>query len=318
MDVATLAWRMLRSLPPLYAWRLLHSARAEVLDEAARVLGRPPAPGGLSRTFLGYTLEHPVGIAAGLDKDASMVWLAWSMGAGFHVVGSVLPHPYEGVEPKILVRLPSGGTVNRLGLPSKGPRVAYERLRVHKPPGMPIAVNIASFTAKGYGELYRLFSGVASWVEINISCPNVEDHRTFEDPDMVREICRYMKPLRAPALLKIPPTRDESVLARYLEASLDCGFSGIVAGNTMRIMYNGVPAGLGGPSLFETTLFMVRRLRSLAPRGFALVGVGGVDSGYRAKTLLDAGADLVEVMSAVIHRGPFAPWLVARELSQLL
>ncbi len=318
MDIAMLAWRTLRSLPPLYAWRLLHSARAEVLDETARILGRPPAPRGLARNFLGYRLEHPVGIAAGLDKDASMVWLAWSMGAGFHVVGSVLPHPNRGVEPKILVRLPGGGTVNRLGLPSKGPRTAYERLHLNKPPGMPIAVNIASFTVKGYGYLYKLFSSLASWIEVNISCPNVEDHRSFEDPEMVIELCRYMKPISTPALLKIPPTRDRGLLARYLEVSLECGFSGIVAGNTLRITYQGVPAGLGGSSLFETTLFMVRNLRSMAPPGFAVVGVGGVNSGSRAKALIDAGADLVEVMSAIVHRGPHAPWLIARELSQLL
>lgn len=302
-------------MPPLYAWRLFHSAPASVLDEIGRRVGRPPAPRGAARSFLGYNLEHPVGVAAGLDKDGSMIWLAWSMGAGFHVVGSVLPHPYEGVSPKILVRLPDGGTINRLGLPSRGPEGVYERVRLHRPPGMPVAVNIASFTAREYGTLYRFFSRVAAWIEVNISCPNVEDHRSFEEPDMVLEICRYMKPLEAPALLKIPSTRDTGLLSRYLEASLECGFKGIVAGNTRRITYHGIPAGLGGPSLFDTTLFMVRFLRSRAPSGFAIIGAGGVDYGSRARMLLEAGADLVEVMSAIIHRGPRAPWLIARELA---
>ncbi len=314
-DPIEAGWRILRETPPLAAWRLLHRLRAEVLDGIARTVGRPKPPQGLSRDFLGVRVEHPIGIAAGLDKDASMVWLAWSMGAGFHVVGSVLPHPYPGVEPKVLVRLSDGGTINRLGLPSKGPSRVVERLSMHKPPGMPVAVSIAAFTPKGYGEVYRAVSGHAAWVEVNISCPNVETHRTFEDPEEVETICSYLKPRTSPILLKIPPTRDDALLKRYVDAATSCGFQGIVAGNTMKITYKGLNAGLGGPRLFNTTLYMIKRLRTHAPEGFKLIGVGGINNGAKAATLLKAGADLIEVLSAIIHRGPKTPWTIAKELS---
>lgn len=311
-------WRILRGLPPLLAWRILHGMPEELLDWVAGEAGRPPPPPGLESSLLGRRLEHPVGIAAGLDKDGRLLRLAWAMGAGFHVVGSVLPHPNPGVEPKVLARLPDGGTINRLGLPSPGPGPVVGRLRTRRPPGMPIAVSIAAFTPEGYGEAYRAVSEVADWVEVNISCPNVEAHRSFEEPGVALEICSHLKPRRAPLLLKIPPTREEERLEAYLDVAGECGFQGIVAGNTMRVAYRGIPAGLGGPKLYPVTLRMTRLLRQWAPKGFAVVAVGGVDSGWKLLELLEAGADAVEVLSAIINRGPRAPWLVAVEASRIL
>jgi dihydroorotate dehydrogenase len=318
MNLLEIGWGILRRLPPLVAWRILHSMPEWLLDWVAAESGRPPPPQGLETSLLGKRLEHPVGIAAGLDKDGRLLRVAWAMGAGFHVVGSVLPRPNPGVKPMVLVRLPDGGTINRLGLPSPGPGPVVERLRARRPPGMPVAVSIAAFTPEGYGEVYRAVSGVADWVEINISCPNVESHRSFEEPEIALEICGHLKPRGIPALLKIPPTQNEERLEAYLDVARECDLQGIVAGNTMRIEYRGVPAGLGGPRLYPTTLKMTRLLREWAPRGFVIVAVGGIDSGEKLLELLDAGADAVEVLSAVIHRGPRAPWIIAFEASRIL
>ncbi len=312
-----LGWRILHSMSPMRAWRILHSTPAWLLDAIARASGRPPPP-GLDGEILGRRVESLVGIAAGLDKDARLLWVAWAMGAGFHVVGSVLPEPYEGVEPKILVRLPDGGTLNRLGLPSPGPGPVVERLSGERPPGMPVAVNVAAFTPEGYGRVYRAVEPVADWVEVNISCPNVEAHRSFEDPEVASAICDHLRPRGKPVLLKIPPTLDERRLEGYLDLARSCGFSGIVAGNTLRVRVDGYNAGLGGPRLFPVTLRMVRLLRSWSPRGFTIIAVGGISDGARALEALEAGANAVEVLSAVIHRGPMAPWLIAREASSLL
>jgi dihydroorotate dehydrogenase len=316
-SILTIAWRLLRALPPMAAWRLLHSAPTPVLDLLARLAGRPPEPPGLETRIFGLPLPHPVGVAAGFDKDARLALVAASMGAGFHVVGSVLPRPSRGVEPKILARLPDGGTVNRLGLPSPGAeRVAARLRRVRGRLAIPLAVSIAAHTPEGYAEAYRSLAGLADWVEVNISCPNVEG-ASFEDPEVASSICDHLKPTLKPALLKIPPTRDDNLLSAYLDLVRDCGFSGLVAGNTLRITYRGVNAGLGGPSLYPTTLYMVRRIREMAGGGLVVIGVGGVDTGLKALELLDAGANAVEVLSAIIHRGPLAPWLIAWETARL-
>jgi len=309
--ILTLGWRALRLLPPLVAWRILHSAPPWLLDAIAKASGRPP-PAGPRVELFGRRLESPVGVAAGFDKDGRLAWIAWAMGAGFHVIGSVLPHPHEGVKPKILVRLPDGGTINRLGLPSPGPRPVVRRLKEGRPP-IPIAVSIAAFTAEGYGEVYRSIADVADWVEVNISCPNVVEHRYFEDPSVAAAICDHLKPRIPPLLLKIPPTRDAKRLEEYLDLARACGFAGIVATNTRRIRYRGFEAGLGGPALFEDTLWAIKTLREWAPKGFVLIGVGGVTNGAKAAALLKAGANAVEVLSSIIHRGPLAPWLIALE-----
>ncbi len=120
-------WRLVTWLPPLAAWRLVH--------EASRLLP-PPRPradgGGAPWRFLGYELRSPMGTAAGLDKDATMVWLPLLLGLGFHVVGSVIDEPWPGVEPKLLARLGGGATLNRLGLPSRGARYVARRLAALK------------------------------------------------------------------------------------------------------------------------------------------------------------------------------------------
>lgn len=295
-------WRLLRLLPAMRAWRIAHSMPPGFYRTLARV-SRAPPPQGLDREVLGVHLPSPVGVGAGLDKDGRLAPLVESWGAGFHVVGSVLPRPHEGVEPKILVRLPNGGTINRLGLPSPGVERVLENL-AGAGLGIPLAFNIAGFTPRDYGLVYERLPGYAAWVEVNISCPNVEDHSSFEDPEVAEQICPYLKPKFTPLLLKIPNTRDTRLLERYLRLAVDCGMDGIVAGNTRRINYDGVNAGLGGPDIYPVTLNMVRFLRSKAPEGFVIIGVGGVDSGRAARTLLQTGADLVEVVSAVVTRGP--------------
>ncbi len=305
-------WRLLRLLPPMAAWRLLHSTPQALLDLAASTAGRPPEPPWPWRpSILGRRIPHPIGVAAGLDKDGRLARLAAAMGAGFHVVGSVMPEPNPGVEPKVLARLPDGGTINRLGLPSPGVERVVARLRGRRV-GVPVAVSIASHTPEGYGRVHRAVAGVAGWVEVNVSCPNVEGG-SFEEPEAAREACRQLDPRGPPGLLKIPPTCDEKRLEDYMDVARECRLGGIVAGNTRRVRYKGVTAGLGGPQLYETTLHIVSRLREMAPRGFTVVASGGVDTGRKAAELLLAGADAVEVLSAIIHRGPLAPWIIAWE-----
>ncbi|MEB3787955.1 MAG: hypothetical protein GSR78_04275, partial [Desulfurococcales archaeon] len=159
---------MLRLLPAMRAWRIAHSMPPGFYRTLARV-SRAPPPQGLDREVLGVHLPSPVGVGAGLDKDGRLAPLVESWGAGFHVVGSVLPRPHEGVEPKILVRLPNGGTINRLGLPSPGVERVLENL-AGAGLGIPLAFNIAGFTPRDYGLVYERLPGYAAWVEVNISC----------------------------------------------------------------------------------------------------------------------------------------------------
>lgn len=306
MGVLGLGWSLLRRMPPLLAWRILHSTPATLLDAIAKVEGRPRYADEYSMEFLGVKLGNPIGLAAGMDKDGRLVWVSWSIGFGFHVVGSVLPEPNPGVEPKILVRMPDGGTINRLGLPSPGVDRVVANLRERRPPGMPVVGSIAAFTPEGYRIVYEKLARYVDWIEVNVSCPNVREHSTFESPEAIRGICRHIGLLEKPALLKIPPTDDPDRLREYIDVARACGFTGIVAANTRKVLYKGYSAGLGGPKLYGTVKRMIGVLREEAPSHFKLVAVGGIDEPWKAIELFERGADLVEVLSCLVHRGPAA------------
>jgi dihydroorotate dehydrogenase len=304
MSLMEIGWTLLRSLPPLTAWRILHSTPTWFLDWIAEREGRGPEEPGLETEIFGIKLRNPVGTAAGFDKDGRLIKIAWSMGVGFHVVGSVLPQPHKGVKPKILVRLPDGSTINRLGLPSKGIKKTLEILKGRIPKELPIVISIASLTPQGYGKVYKAFTDIASWFELNISCPNVREHSTFEDPDAIKEICRYLRPLVKPVLLKIPPILNRDRLLQYIDITRSCGFRGLVIANTKKISYKGIEAGLGGPRLYPIIKKIVSFVREMSPSDFVIVAVGGIDSGEKALEIMEEGANLIEVFSAIIHKGP--------------
>ena len=294
-----LAWGLLHRLPPSIAYRLVHSTPAWLSRLLARA-SHAPRPRGDYR-FLGLRLPSPIGLAAGLDKDGNLTWTSWALGFGFSVVGSVLPRRHPGAPDKILVRLPDGHLVNRLGLPSQGaPRVAG-RLR-RRPPGMPLAVSIAGLAPGDYVEAYRILAPLADWVEVNISCPNTVEHGTFEDPEWARRILGSLARLepRRPLLLKIPRTTDRDQLQAYADVVRETGAAGIVAANTLKTRIRGVQAGLSGPSLYESTKKMVEALRGMLPGDRVVVAVGGVDEPRKAQELLDHGADAVEILTVLL------------------
>jgi len=304
MSLLELGWSLLRSLSPMTAWRILHSLPTWMLDWVAEREGRSPDNPSLELEGMGVRVPNPIGTAAGFDKDGRLLKVAWSMGVGFHVIGSVLPEPHKGVKPKLLVRLPDGSTINRLGLPSKGVERTLKIIDKRRPKGLPIVISLASLTPEGYGEVYRKMEEVADWFEMNVSCPNVREHTTFEDPDAIREACNYLRPLTKPVLLKIPPTAERDRILQYVDVARECGFRGIVATNTKKIVYEGVEAGLGGPRLYPIVKRAVSIIREVSPEDFVIVAVGGIDSGEKVLEVMERGANLVEVFSALIHAGP--------------
>ena len=311
-----IAWRILRSIPPLTAWSLLHHTPAKLVEIMARMGGREEVL--IPTVFLGYKLEIPLGIAAGFDKDPSLTWLVWSLGFGFHVVGSVLARPNPGIEPKMLVRLPSGATINRLGLPSQGPTPVARKLS-RRPPRLHIAISIAGFSIRDYLITYKILEPYADWFEINISCPNVEEHRSFEEPEIAAKLCKRLRRIaRKPLLLKIPPTTSRDTLWAYVDVVNECGIEGIVAANTLRVNIDGMNAGLGGPPLYPITLYMVRSLRELLPSHRVIVASGGVDRVEKALQLLSEGANLVELLSLLVQKGPYTVSKIMHQMAGAL
>lgn len=307
IPLLTPAWFVLRTLSADFAYRIVHSTPASLVRLVARLEGRPIYLSGerIPIKGLGVEVENLLGIAAGFDKDAKLTWLAWALGAGFHVVGSVLPHPHKGAKKKVVARL-RNSTINRLGLPSEGAIRVASRLAKAKPPSIPIAVSVASLNVEGYSLATSILAPHADWVEVNISCPNTAEHRSFEDPDLALKACREARGAAdgKPILLKIPPLKSRDDTWIYADVARECGASGVVASNTLRTRYKGLEAGLGGAPLYPIVKSMVSWLRERLPEGSIVVAVGGIDDEFKAVELLDLGANLLETISTLLLYGP--------------
>lgn len=307
VPLLTPIWIALRALPAGLAYRIVHSTPERVARLAAKLEGRPAWCCGerVLVKSLGVEVENLLGVAAGFDKDAKLAWIAWALGAGFHVVGSVLPHRHGGADRKIVARL-NGSTINRLGLPSEGAARVASRLAKSRPPGLPLAVSVASLDVNGYSLAAGALAPHADWIEVNISCPNTVEHRSFEDPDLALRACREARRAAGgkPVLIKIPPQRSRDGTWSYADVARECGAAGVVASNTMKVVFRGVEAGMGGAPLYPIVKNMVSWLRERLPTRSVIVAVGGIDGPEKAVELLDLGANLLETVSTLLLYGP--------------
>ncbi|MCE4624588.1 MAG: hypothetical protein F7C35_01815 [Desulfurococcales archaeon] len=301
------AWRLLSGLGAWPAYRIVHSFPSALQGLAYRLTrGRCPEPLGLRvKGLRAARLANPVGLAAGLNKDGNLTWLGDALCLGFTVVGSVLPYKYGGAGRKVLLRITPEAAINRLGLPSRGVDRVKEAVSKYETRYTTVAWNAAGLRIQDYREVVAKIGGLGAWAEVNISCPNTEEHGTFEKPDVAVRVASTVREVsRIPLLLKIPNTDDRDLLHAYADVVRESGMAGIVAGNTSKFYVRGVQAGLSGAPIYYRVRRAVRVLRELLPGEYVVVGVGGVTRPERAVELLEEGADLVEILTALLRLGP--------------
>ncbi len=288
---------------------------------------------------MGLEFPNPLGLAAGFDKDARAVPLLASLGFGHVEVGSVLARPWSGNPLPRVFRLPrDGALVNRLGLPSEGAsRVATRLGRAY--PGVPVGANVArAGPAEGRpaselaAELVEAAVELAprvSYLTLNGSCPNTGDGRLLEDRGILREVLaelgRRLGPSGPPMLLKLSPDLGEAEAEALATTAIEAGAQGLICGNTTtRRDGLSTPAatlegigrgGLSGTPLLERTLARIARMRRHLGPGPALVACGGISTGRDVYRAIRAGADLAQIYTALVYRGPGAPSTIARELA---
>ena len=324
-------WRLLRPL--------LFQLDAESAHDAALALGsawswllqRLPllerVPPGPPVRRAGLDFPNPIGLAAGLDKNAQAVLLWQSLGFGFVEVGTVTALPQPGNPRPRLFRLPEDGAlINRMGFNNEGAdavAVRLERLRASGRLRVPLGVNIgkskvtpAAAAAGDYRRSFERLGELADYVVVNISSPNTPGLRDLQTIDEVQRIVgaiegpnqRLAQP--RPVLVKLAPDlADEDAMA-CARAAINAGCSGLVLTNTtvrfdgLRASTAGMSGGLSGRPLFARSTALLERVRrDLGPEPL-LIGVGGVGDAETVRAKLAAGADLVQVYTALIYRGP--------------
>lgn len=295
--------------------------------------------------LLGMTFPNRVGLAAGLDKNGAHVSALSQMGFGFIEVGTVTPLPQEGnVRPRIF-RLPAAGAlINRLGFNNKGLEQFIQNV-VHAKTnegyegivGLNIGKNAATPMEHALDDYLICLQGVyehASYVTVNVSSPNTKNLRQLQDFDALNVMLAALKNEQSrlaalhkryvPLLLKIAPDLDGEQIADIAKLLKAHEIDGVIATNTTisRQAVQGLPhadeaGGLSGQPVFETSNAVIKVLRQLLPKPYPIIGVGGIASAEQAVAKIKAGADLVQIYTGLIYKGPTLVGQCARALKTL-
>ncbi len=275
----------------------------------------------------GLAFPNPVGLAAGLDKDAEAVAALGALGFGFVEVGTLTPKPQPGNPQPRLFRLPKDrGLINRMGFNNHGVVAAAQRLK-NRPAGLVVGGNIGKnkdtpneLAAQDYVLSLRALHPVVDFFTVNISSPNTPGLRALQSLEPLRELMREVleerdrhQP-RRPVWVKLAPDLTNEELVDTAQLIVSAGADGIIATNTtlsrsglgtdpLKVEQMGA-GGLSGAPLRQRSTDVIRVLRGAVGPDFPLIAVGGVLSGQDAREKKEAGATLVQVYTGLIYEGP--------------
>lgn len=276
----------------------------------------------LEREVFGLKFKNPVGLAAGLDKDAKIYNELDAFGFGFIEIGTITPKPQEGNPKKRLFRLKEdSGIINRMGFNNGGIDLAIERLKQNK--GVLIGGNIGKNKVtpneEAVNDYLICFDALYPYVDyfvVNVSSPNTPNLRALQDKEPLTELLSTLQnknlkqPKQKPILLKIAPDLTNEQLLDIIDIVNDTKIAGVIATNTT-ISREGLQSanqtemgGLSGKPLAKRSTEVIRFLSEKSNKSFPIIGVGGIHSAADALEKLDAGASLVQIYTGFIYEGP--------------
>ncbi|WP_255570152.1 quinone-dependent dihydroorotate dehydrogenase [Cohnella sp. CFH 77786] len=315
-----------------------HHLIVDGMGAAARVPGALPllsAAWGVGESpelavdLFGLHFAHPVGLAAGLDKNAKAVAGFSRIGLSFMEVGTVTPLGQPGNETPRLFRLPPDeALINRMGFNNEGADAMAERLARLKRRRIPLAVNIGKNkatpnekAADDYRACLRKLYPYGDFFVVNISSPNTPDLRALQHGDELALLLAAVKDemivqaerhgdAPKPILVKIAPDNTDEQLRYMAAAIVQSGMSGIIATNTtvgregLTHPHAEQTGGLSGRPLTKRSTEIIRSLYAITEGKMPIIGSGGIFDADDAYDKIRAGASLVEVYTALIYRGP--------------
>jgi dihydroorotate dehydrogenase len=317
---------LLFALPP----ERTHAFALSSLHAAYRLhLLREPRDAGQAYESLGLEFANRIGLAAGFDKNARYIDALGSLGFGFIEVGTVTPRAQSGQDLPRLFRLPAhAALINRMGFPNDGADVVASRLARRKYSGI-VGVNIGKNAATplaqaidDYRLCYRRLAPHADYVAINVSSPNTPDLRRLQEVEYLQPILEALleegdrvaavRGRRVPLLAKISPDLSDDDVAAVTQLSVRLGIDGIIAtnstitrpadGTAQRCMAE--QGGLSGAPLHRIALRVLAAVKSASNGRLVIVGVGGIATAADATAMFEAGADLIQVYTGLVYRGP--------------
>ncbi|WP_019559634.1 MULTISPECIES: quinone-dependent dihydroorotate dehydrogenase [Caldimonas] len=279
----------------------------------------------------GLRFPNRVGLAAGLDKNGRCIDGLAALGFGFIEVGTVTPKPQPGNPKPRMFRLPQAqALINRMGFNNEGLEafIAHVRRCHFRSQGGILGLNIgknASTPIERAVDDYLLgLEGVfphADYVSVNISSPNTQNLRALQSDQALDDLLGALQERRqsltrthgrsVPMFVKIAPDLDEAQIGVIAATLQRHGIDGVIATNTTiardavaHLPHGQEAGGLSGRPVFEASNRVIATLRAALGAGYPIIGVGGVMSGADALAKIQAGADLVQIYTGLIYRGP--------------
>ncbi|MSQ80570.1 MAG: quinone-dependent dihydroorotate dehydrogenase [Candidatus Methylopumilus sp.] len=279
------------------------------------------------RTVMGISFQNPVGLAAGLDKNASHIDALGKLGFGFIEIGTITPRPQLGNPRPRLFRLPKAqGIINRFGFNNVGVDAAVENIILSKYKGVlgiNIGKNFDTPIEKAVDDYLLCMKKVyqySNYIAINISSPNTKNLRDLQEKKALSGLLARLKEEQTkladyygryvPIALKISPDLTDKHLDAISKIMIKSKIDGIIATNTtisrdsVSDLFHGREiGGMSGKPLFKLSNSIIRELHLRFQGEIPIIGVGGIFSGEDALEKIEAGAELVQIYSGLIYQG---------------
>ncbi len=330
-------YRLIRPLLFAVDAELAHEVSLEMLNQFQALI--PQKQFDQPTRVMGLNFPNPVGLAAGLDKNADYLPGLGKLGFGFIEVGTVTPRAQDGnPKPRLFRVVKHQGIINRMGFNNKGVDYLLGKLPSEPRPyvlGINIGKNLSTTVENAFTDYQHCFKAVytgADYISINVSSPNTPGLRKLQGEkaldNLLKDISETRKQLEdqyqfsRPIALKISPDlHDKAIpgiadlLHRY---SIDC----LIATNTTldRLPISGHPlaveaGGLSGRPLQERARHILQAFHHELKGSIPIISVGGIDSAEEANLRIQSGASLVQIYSGLIYKGPGLVEEIARGLA---
>jgi dihydroorotate dehydrogenase len=306
-----------------------HGATLSLLDLAARLRFPPQCPiEDAPRRVMGIEFPNPVGLAAGLDKNAEHLDALARLGFGFVEVGTVTPRPQPGNPRPRMFRIPAArAVINRLGFNNLGVDRLVRNVQAARYRGV-LGINIGKNfdtpiprAASDYLTCLRKVYALASYVTVNISSPNTRNLRQLQDSDELDALLGALKAEQmqlaerharyVPLALKIAPDLSGEQIEAIAQLLVHHRIDGVIATNTTLsregvegLTHGQEAGGLSGAPLSARAQRVMTELSKALGGRIPIVGVGGIMSGEDAAARVAAGASLIQLYTGLVYAGP--------------
>ncbi len=277
----------------------------------------------LNISIAGLSLSNPIGMAAGFDKNAQVFQALGNLGFGFCEVGTITPAPqYGNPKPRLFRLMAAKGVINRMGFNNQGHDAAFERLNIVREKGASVVgVNIGANKESedfitDYVSGVKKFARIAGYLTINISSPNTPGLRGLQSPQLFERLLdktlneRDRQSVNTPVFVKISPDLTLEAMDDIAQIVTKTSLDGLIVSNTTvaRTSVQDLPfaheaGGLSGQPIFEASTIRLAQMRQRVGQDMAIIGVGGVHSAASALAKIEAGANAIQLYTALIFEG---------------